>query len=333
VAQDSIPVLDFADCPLDGPIPDRFVRALGEALEDLGFVALANHGIDRALLSRAYDVAGEVFAQPEAVKRRYEDPASGRERGYTSFGVERALDGAAPDLKEFWHVGRTLPPDHAAVLAGRLHPNRFPSEVPAFGPTFRALYDSMEAFAHRLLDGVGAWLELPPAYFRDMVAEGNSVLRVIHYPDLGRPAPPGAVRAAQHEDINLITVLPASTRPGLQLLTREGDWLPVHTPPDVMICDTGDMMQLLTGGRLPSTTHRVVNPEGVGDGGRLSMPFFVHPRPDHVLTPLVEGSGQPIRAHDFLYERLQAIGVTRPAHAGASGRDTEADTAAPTEPL
>ncbi len=330
MAQDSIPVLDFEDCSAAGPRQDAFVRALGGALEDLGFVAIANHGIDRSLLSRAYDVAAELFAQPAEVKRGYEEPHSGRERGYTSFGVEKALDGAAPDLKEFWHVGRSLPPGHPV---GALPANRFPPEVPAFGPTFQALYAAMESFAHRLLDGVGAWLELPPSYFRDMVRDGNSVLRIIHYPDLGRPAPAGAVRAAQHEDINLITVLPASTRPGLQLLTREGEWMPVHTPPDVMICDTGDMMQLLTGGRLPSTTHRVVNPEGGGDGGRLSMPFFVHPHPEHVLTPLVPGTGTPIRAHDFLYERLQAIGVVAPAHAGASGRDTEADRPAPTEAL
>jgi isopenicillin N synthase-like dioxygenase len=326
VAQDSIPVLDFADSLAGGDRRSAFVAALGAALEDLGFVAIANHGIDASLLSDAYGRAREVFALPGAIKRSYEDPDSARERGYTSFGVERALDGSAPDLKEFWHVGRSVHADPASEVP----PNRFPTEAPAFGPTFEAFFAAMEAFAHGVLDGVGAWLGLPPSYFRDMVTDGNSVLRIIHYPDLGQDVPVGAVRAAQHEDINLITVLPASTRPGLQLLTRDGEWMAVHTPPDVMICDTGDMMQLLTGGRLPSTTHRVVNPDGGSDGGRLSMPFFVHPRPDQLLTPL-HGGGPAVLAHDFLYDRLQAIGVTRPAHAGASGRDTEADAPAPTE--
>lgn len=332
VAQDTIPVLDFGDYQRGGAGRSAFVSALGRALEDLGFVAIINHGIDRPLLDSAYASAREVFALPDATKRGYETPDNGRERGYTSFGVERAVDGSAPDLKEFWHVGRTLPPDHPASVAGWIHPNHFPAEVPRFGPTLQRFYSAMESLAHQLLDGVGEHLGLPPSYFRDMVRDGNSVLRIIHYPDLGHDIPVGAVRAAQHEDINLLTVLPASTQPGLQLLTREGEWMPVHTPPDVMICDTGDMMQLLTGGQLRSTTHRVVNPEGGSDGGRLSMPFFVHPHRNHLLTPL-RGDGPTVSAHDFLYERLEAIGVMASAHAGARGSDTEADVRAPTTGL
>ncbi len=322
----TIPVLDYRDARGAGRA--GFVRALGEALETLGFFAVTHHPVGRPALDRAYAAAAAAFALPTSVKRRYEDPASLRERGYTSFGVERALGTDHADLKEFWHVGRDLPADRS----GEVHPNRFPAEVPDFAPAFGALYAAMEGFAHDLLLAVGEHLGLPPGYFADMVADGNSVMRIIHYPDVP-DAPPGAVRAAQHEDINLITVLPASTRPGLELLDRDGRWVGVHTPPDVMICDTGDMMQLLTAGRLKSTTHRVVNPDGGGDGGRMSMPFFVHPRVDHVLTPLAGGFAAPIRTGDFLHGRLQAIGVAKeitiPPHAGAPGDGSVADEPAP----
>lgn len=296
-----IPVVDLTEARRPG---SSFVRDLGLGLERFGFVAVVNHGIPTELLRSAYRLAGETFALPEAVKRRYETPGDGRQRGYTSFGVEHAKDTPLPDLKEFWHVGRTLPPDHPLHLSRDVPPNRFPAEVPAFEPTFKELFGRVEAFADTLLDSVGLYLGLPDGYFRALTRDGNSVLRVIHYPDVA--GPPGAVRAAAHEDINLLTVLPASTRPGLELLTRDGDWMAVDVPPDVMVCDTGDMMQLLTARVLPATTHRVVNPEGA-DGGRLSMPFFLHPHPDAMLEPM---DGTPaVRTRDFFHERLRAIGV------------------------
>jgi isopenicillin N synthase-like dioxygenase len=308
VSEGTIPVVDLAAYASGGRAARAaFVRTLGQGLERFGFVAVQGHGLAPAMLEDAYATARRVFALPVDVKRRYETPEDGRQRGYTSFGVEHAKDTIVPDLKEFWHVGRTLPADHPLHLRGDVPRNQHPAELAAFGPLFDDLFVRFEFFANALLEGVADYLGQPPAFFREMVRDGNSVLRLIHYPELGGGVPGGAVRAAAHEDINLLTVLPVSTRPGLELLTREGDWMPVHTPPDVMVCDTGDMMQLLTGGRLPSTTHRVVNPGG-RDGGRLSMPFFLHPHPDHVLTPLI-GDAAPVRARDFLHERLQAIGV------------------------
>lgn len=309
MSEDQIPIVDLRD--FTGGDADRranFVRVLGGGLERFGFVSVVGHGVDPALLARAYSLAKQTFALPIDVKKRYETPENGRQRGYTSFGVEHAKDQAAPDLKEFWHIGRVLPPDHPLTLTGDVPPNRFPAEVPAFEPEFLALFGALEDFAWRLLDAVGAYLERPPTFFRELVHDGNSVLRVINYPDLGGPVPAGAIRAAQHEDINLMTVLPASTQPGLELMNRDGRWLPVQTPPDVMVCDTGDMMQLLTAGRLPATTHRVVNPEGA-DGGRLSMPFFLHPHPDRVLEPMRPGYREPTVARDFLMRRLREIGV------------------------
>ena len=304
---DTIPVVDLREF-LDPTRRDAFVRALGEGLERFGFVAVTGHGISETLLARAYDVAGDVFALPASVKARYEIPSNGRQRGYTSLGVEHAKDHLVPDLKEFWHIGRNLSPDHPLAISGDVPANHHPEELPAFTDVFDALFAQMEDFANRLLVAVAAYLGQREDYFREMVADGNSVLRVIHYPPVGEDIPMGAVRAAAHEDINLLTVLPVATAPGLELLTRHGVWMPVHTPPDVMVCDTGDMMARLTGGRLPATTHRVVNPE-LDRSARLSMPFFLHPHPDHLLQPLFGEPTPPIRAREFLLERLRAIGV------------------------
>ncbi len=299
----SVPVVDLRDASTEGASRVAFVDTLGRGLTTFGFVSVIGHGVDPDLLSRANRVAAELFALDEKVKRLYESPEDGRQRGYTPMQVERARDQSVADLKEFWHVGREQPPSKDSVVPR----NRLPLDHPEFGRTMLELYSALEAFALSLLDGVGEYLGQPPSYFRDLTDQGNSVLRVIHYPDLGE-VPVGAVRAAAHEDINLMTVLPASTRPGLELLTRDGRWMAVETPPGVMVCDTGDMMAHLTGGQLPATTHRVVNPEGGGDGGRFSMPFFLHPAPDVMLRPL-RGSAPTVRAHDFLMTRLRENGV------------------------
>jgi isopenicillin N synthase-like dioxygenase len=304
----TIPNVDYRDFSDEGPRRSQFIETVGRALADFGFVAINNHGIRTQLLDKGYALAREVFGLPDDVKRKYETPHNGRQRGYTPFGIEHAKNQASPDLKEFWHVGRTLTPEHPLRASGEVPANEFPTEVPEFAKTFRTLFASFETFAGGLLEAVGEFLGKPEDYFADLTRDGNSVLRIIHYPDQGGAVPPGAVRAAAHEDINLLTVLPASTRPGLELLLRDGTWLPVETPPDVMICDTGDMMQLVTAGDLPATTHRVVNPEG-SDGGRLSMPFFLHPHPHAMLQPSRPDYAPAVRTKDFLFERLRAIGV------------------------
>jgi isopenicillin N synthase-like dioxygenase len=307
MAQDLIPVVDLRAWHAGGQERDRFVAELGEGLAHWGFAAVRGHGVDDALVERAYEVARLTFALPADVKQGCETPWNGRQRGYTSFGVEHAKDSATADIKEFWHVGRSLPTDHPLGLSGLIPPNVTPPGVPGFDEAMGALFRALEGLAVELCVAVGAFFGLPPATFRDMTRDGNSVLRIIHYPD-DVPAEPGAVRAAAHEDINLMTVLPASTRPGLELMTRDGRWLAIEAPAGCMICDTGDMMQLMTAGRMPATTHRVVNPVE-SDGGRLSMPFFLHPHPDHVLTPIQAGWAEPVRTHDFLLRRLRANGV------------------------
>lgn len=301
----SIPVVDMAD-HADPETRAAFVQALGRGLAETGFVAVQNHGVPLDLISDGYARARQLFGLDVGVKRQYETPENGRQRGYTSFGVEHAKDATLPDLKEFWHVGRTLLDGHRLHRSGDVPRNLWPAELPEFKDTFMRLFDEMDDFAFRLLASFGEYLDLPEDYFERLCNNGNTVMRIIHYPDI-EGSMQGMVRAAAHEDINLITVLPYSSNPGLQLLTREGTWLDVTTPPDVMICDTGDMMSLLTGGRVPSTTHRVVNPAN-SDGGRLSMPFFMHPHPDAILEP-IEGGGSPILAREFLHARLKEIGV------------------------
>ena len=294
MADATIPVISLQDLTPGSRRP-AVVQTLGKALEEFGFVAITEHDVPTSLLETAYGQARALFSLPEGVKRSYEDVSTGRQRGYTSMGVEHAKDQAVGDIKEFWHVGRR---------EGDVVPNVVPAEVPEFAPTFNRLFDELDRVATTLLTSVGAYLGKPDGFFEDFTRGGNSIIRVIHYPPLHDGVQPGAVRAAAHEDINIMTVLPVATEPGLQLMTREGEWIDVQTPPNVMVCDSGDMMQLLTGGQLRSTTHRVVNPPGDANRSRYSMPFFCHPRPDAVLRE------EPrVLADDFLMERLRAIGV------------------------
>lgn len=290
-------VLDLRERAAD---PRGFDARLNAVLARWGFVAVVGHGVPAALLDRAYAHAEALFALPDATKRSWERPDLARQRGYTGFGVEHAKDRAVHDLKEFWQIGR-------ADGGPGLPPNVWP-DLPGFRPTFEALFGALDGFATTLLGAIAEGAGLDPDALVEGTRGGNSVLRVLHYPPVRPTDPPDAVRAAAHEDINLLTVLPASTRPGLELLDRDGTWRALRTPPDVLVCDTGDIFQRLTSGRLPATTHRVVNPPGGGNTSRYSMPFFVHPRPEWVVTA-VDGDQPPITAGAFLAERLAAIGV------------------------
>ena len=298
--ESNIPVVDLRELR-SGDSSEAAVQRLGDGLSSLGFVAIVGHPIDGPFLERLYAAAAAVFALPNAVKRGYERPSLGRQRGFTPFGTEKAKDQSVSDLKEFWQLGRD--PSGPDVPG-----NVFPTEVPEFGPLFNDYFARSEAVALELLDAIERYLGLAAGFFRAMVRGGNSVARVLHYPDVPGGRQPGAVRAAAHEDINLITLLPASTKPGLELLTRDGQWMATVVPPNVLIVDTGDMMQHLTAGRLRSTTHRVVNP-AVSDGGRYSLPVFVHPHPDAILAPFDPAYGPAIRADDMLSQRLREIGV------------------------
>jgi isopenicillin N synthase-like dioxygenase len=292
----------------------QFVQDLGSSITECGFVIVENHGIPSSQLQAAYRAAESFFSLPLESKKTYEVPGGMGQRGYTSFGREHAKNQTAGDLKEFWHVGRedatrqTYPPN--------LWPNH---EIPEFKPSMHALYQALDSLAERLLGALEGYLKLGDGTLSAMAHEGNSILRVLHYPPLDASrAIPGAVRAAAHEDINLITLLCGATDSGLEILGRSGEWIPIVSRPDQIVVDSGDMLSRVTNGLVPSTTHRVVNPSGdAASRSRYSMPFFVHPYPDCDLSVLKECTSPdfpprfpPCRADEFLRQRLAEIGLT-----------------------
>ncbi len=304
VLEQTIPVVNL-HAFRDESEREAFVQQLGDALRNFGFAAVEGHGIDSALIHKNYELFEQLFSLEDERKRGYEFPERGRERGYTSFGVEHAKDSEKPDLKEFWHFGR-------GGEEGRRE-NVWPAEVPGLKQNALELFDSMESVALELLSAISLYLGADADRIPAMARGGNSIVRVIHYPVCDGFDEPGVMRAAQHEDINLITLLPEATQSGLELLTTDGEWLPIPSLPGQIIVDTGDMMQRLTNDFLPARTHRVVNPQGEATD-RYSMPFFCHPRPSASLAVLEECAGEgakypPCTADEYLQERLRAIGV------------------------
>ncbi len=275
-------------------------------LQRFGFVILREHAVPAVLLERAYAMAERLFALPDADKRRYR----GGLRGFTPFGTEHAKDSRFPDLKEFWQVGRE------PRAGSALPPNVWPVEIPEFAATFRELFTWLDSTGHTLLEALAPSLGLPATHFDPLVRTGNSVLRLIHYPPIPPDADPNCVRSAAHEDINFLTILVAARGAGLELLDRDGRWLPVETEPRNLIVDSGDMLARLTNDVIPATTHRVVNPRGP-NVSRYSMPFFMHPVESLSLRclPSCLGTGgakyPEISAGEFLAQRLREIGLAR----------------------
>ena len=290
-------------------------EALGASLRRYGFALVCDHGIDAALIARGWELTAAFFALPEAEKRSYYIDGLAGARGYTPFGTEIAKGAAVHDLKEFWHIGRDLPPGHR--LAASMPANVWPGQLPGFRETFTALYAAFDAVGGAILACIARSLGLSPDWFDDVVAEGNSVLRLLHYPPVADVLP-GAIRAGAHEDINLITLLLGAEEAGLELLDRDGQWLAIDPPPGALVVNIGDMLQRLTNHVLPSTTHQVRNPESARAGfSRYSMPFFLHPRSDFDIVTLPgcisaenpDRYPEPITADAFLSERLREIGL------------------------
>jgi len=285
---------------------EAFSDALFGAFQRFGFAVIRDHGIESALLDEAYRLIEELFALPIETKRQY--TSEGGHRGYTPFGTERAKGSETPDLKEFWHIGpeRTI---QSALSADNIWPDK-PS---GFQRTLTELFDRLHEVGECLLEALTPKLDIAPDHFASRVAEGDSVLRLLHYPPIPEGANPQALRAAPHEDINLITILVAAQGAGLELLDHNGAWLPVENEPGDLIVDTGDMMARITNGVLPSTTHRVVNPAGP-NVSRYSMPFFMHLAADTPLECLPSCIGEgfhhaPITAGEYLIERLRENGM------------------------
>jgi isopenicillin N synthase-like dioxygenase len=313
----NIPVVDL-DAFRKGTPEEReaFVQQLGKAYEEVGFVAVQHHGIEDALIQSLYETVQQFFSLPLEKKRRYQIEGLAGQRGYTSFGQEHAKGSEAPDLKEFFQFGQTLEPGSTA--AEDYPPNVSVQEIADFNPLFLQAYRAFEATGRHLLAAIALYLGLEEDYFDSRIAYGNSILRAIHYPPI-TIEPKSAIRAEQHEDINLITLLVGASADGLQILTRAGEWVPVTALPGQIVVNVGDMLQRLTNNRLRSTTHRVVNPpRELWHTSRFSIPFFLHPRSEVSLACLERcvDDAHPkafadVTAGDYLDERLREIGLRK----------------------
>ncbi len=312
----NIPVVTLSDF-FGGPVKKTaFVQSLGNAFEETGFVAVRDHGIPDDLITDLYTYVQAFFVLPPDQKSRYEIPGLAGQRGYTSFGKEHAKGSTAPDLKEFFQFGQTVADDDP--IASEYPENIFVNEITPFSPTFRAAYRAFEDSGRVLLKAIAVYLGLNEDYFEPYVHNGNSILRTIHYPPITRE-PSSAIRAEQHEDINLITLLVGASADGLQILNNQNEWVAVTSLPEQIVVNVGDMLQRLTNNKLKSTTHRVVNPPREKWGSaRYSIPFFLHPKGTMSLTCLENCVDKThlkafpdITAGEYLDERLREIGLKK----------------------
>jgi len=305
-----VPTLDIRRYDIDR---DAFVAEIGAAYREYGFCCISGHGIPPELIDGSYDRFKAFFALPQEVKLRYHVKGGGGARGYTPFMVETAKDSKYPDLKEFWHIGREIPRD--SEYAEFMPENLWPTEVGGFRDYGYGLFAALDELGSRVLRALALHIGMPENYFDDKTNYGNSILRPIHYPLITQADVPNE-RAGAHEDINFITLLVGASAAGLQVLTREGEWLPITTQGDSIVVNIGDMLQRLTNHVYPSTTHRVVNPGGPqAREPRYSVPFFLHPNPDFMIDVLPNCISvdrpsrypQAISSHDYLMERLRQI--------------------------
>ncbi len=312
---DEIPSLDLADFISGDPErKTKFVQEIGKAFNNIGFVAIKNHGLSEELRGKLYEAVQKFFYQPDELKKKYEFPELAGQRGYVGKGKETAKGHSRPDLKEFYHVGQP-------VVEGDMYKNVFPAEVPEFERYTTEVYKTFENTGKTLLRAIALYLELPEEYFEDKVKGGDSILRALHYFPIENPdaLPEGAVRAAAHGDINLITLLMGASAEGLEVLRLDGKWIPVTALPDQIIINVGDMLDRLTNHKLKSTIHQVVNPSREKmKNSRFSIPFFMHARPETDLTCLdscVDANNprryENMTAGEFLDERLRELGLKK----------------------
>ncbi len=312
----AIPSVDLAEF-LSGEEKRKnsFVQSLGKAYEEVGFVAVKNHGVPDELIADLYRYVQEFFSLPLDKKKHYEIAGLAGQRGYTSFGKEHAKGSDAPDLKEFFQYGQT-PRDN--YKEEEYPPNVNVNEITPFNKTFTDAYRAFEKSGTALLQAIALYLNLEEHYFDDYVYNGNSILRAIHYPPITHE-PKSAIRAEQHEDINLITLLVGASADGLQILTKQNEWVGVTSLPDQIVVNVGDMLQRFTNNKLCSTTHRVVNPtRELWHTSRFSIPFFLHPKSSMSLRCLdtcINDAHPKVyddaTAGEYLDERLREIGLKK----------------------
>lgn len=300
---------------LNSTDPAGFSRALGDSFRRFGFAVVADHGLDQAMLERALDRTKAFFALPDDIKHKYFIEGGGGARGYTPFATENAKGVTAKDLKEFWHVGRDLPPGHPH--REWMADNITPAEIDGW-VALTELYSALDDLGGIILSAIARNLGLDEHFFEETVRDGNSVLRLLHYPPQAE-VPEGSIRAAAHEDINTITLLLGAEEAGLQVKDRRnGEWIDINPPAGCLVVNIGDMLQRLTNNVLPSTSHRVVNPAPERQGySRYSTPFFLHFRPGYEIRTLPncissdnpDHYPEPITSQEYLDERLREIGL------------------------
>lgn len=317
MADRTIPIVDLKQYQ-EGSPEDKaaFVQELGKAFHEVGFVGVKNHGVPKEYVDGFFNASKTFFSQPVDTKRKYEMAGMAGQRGYTAFGKEHAKHSNVGDLKEFYQIGQYVSSDHPKK--DQYPDNPDVSEVPEFNEYAEKLYKAFEKAGGSLLRAIAEHLELPIDYFESQITDGNSILRSIHYPPI-TSEPASAIRAEQHEDINLITLLVGASAGGLQLLNTEGKWLDILPENDEIVINVGDMLQRLTNNYLKSTTHRVVNPpRELWHVPRLSIPFFLHPVSemrldclDSCVTEKNPLNYEPISAGEYLNERLEEIGLKK----------------------
>ena len=293
-----------------------FVKELGKAYEEIGFVAVKNHGLSDALCAELYTQVKEFFTLSKEEKEAYEIEGLAGQRGYVSFGKEHAKNKNEGDLKEFWHFGQTV--EDNDPIKEEYPDNVQVNELPKFNTVGREVYQKLEETGREMLRAIALHLNLDEKYFDAKIHNGNSILRPIHYPPIIHE-PKDAVRAAEHEDINLITLLMGASADGLQVLNKSGEWISVTALPDQIVVNVGDMLQRLTNNKLKSTTHRVVNPPREKWGtSRYSIPFFLHPRSEVSLNclPSCISESNPkkfsdITAGEYLEQRIIELGLKK----------------------
>jgi isopenicillin N synthase-like dioxygenase len=276
------------------------INILSEALSDHGFFVITDHSIPHQLFDKAYEYSKKFFDLEISIKNLYSFRENAGARGYTPFGKETALGETVPDLKEFWHHGPIVDSSYDS----RIMKNVLVNEIDDFNNVFDDLFNQMNSLGIKLLSSISLTLGLPEDFFNKSTTKGNSLLRLIHYPPSNNE---NLFRAREHADINLITLLIGANEPGLEVKDKSGEWIPVSSSYEDIVCNIGDMMQLITDKKLKSTPHRVVKYKTDEIKSRYSIPFFLHPSPDTILKSVFRDDDEGVLAHDFLDERLKAI--------------------------
>ncbi|UWX56461.1 isopenicillin N synthase family oxygenase [Maribacter litopenaei] len=312
-----VPSVDLKDFISGDPErKQKFVKEIGEAFENIGFVALRGHFLSDELVDSLYSEIKKFFNLPQEIKDKYEIEGIGGQRGYTSFGKEHAKGRKEGDLKEFWHFGQYV--EDNPKLKEEYPDNVTVDELPKFNEVGKETYKMLEKTAKYVLRALAIHLDLKENYFDEFIKNGNSILRPIHYPPI-TSEPKNAVRAAAHGDINLITLLMGAHGKGLQVQNHKGEWVDAIAQPDELMINVGDMLSRLSNNKLLSTIHQVVNPpRELWGTSRYSVPFFMHPISEMSLNCLENCIDEEhpkryedITAGEFLHERLIELGLIK----------------------